>query len=126
MIVNRGPMNIVIVGIAGLSLAIGLKQRGLTARVYETAPEVKELGVGITLLPHATREFAALGLLERLKAVAIENEVSFFSTVRASTSTRSRAASTPGYPFPELGIHRGKLHRIQFEAAREQLGAENK
>src|SRR5437870_1509250 len=57
-------MNIIIIGggIAGLSFALALKQRGLDSRVYETVPELKPLGVGISLLPHAMREFSALGL----------------------------------------------------------------
>jgi 2-polyprenyl-6-methoxyphenol hydroxylase-like FAD-dependent oxidoreductase len=37
-------------GICGLSLALNLKKRGIAARVYERAPEIKPLGVGITLL----------------------------------------------------------------------------
>eukprot|EP01036_Dinobryon_divergens_P002859 gene2859-3758_t len=49
-------------GIAGLGFALALQQRGLLCDVYETVPEVRELGVGITLLPHAMRELAALGL----------------------------------------------------------------
>ena len=50
-------MDVAIVGggICGLSLALNLKQRGIAARVYERAPEIKPLGVGITLLPHAMR-----------------------------------------------------------------------
>ena len=44
-------MNIAVIGggIAGLAFALGLKQRGIACKVYESAPEVKELGVGITL-----------------------------------------------------------------------------
>jgi len=69
-------MDIAIIGagIAGLTLALNLHKRGLTCRVYETAPELKELGVGITLLPHAMREFAAVGLDQELIAQGIENE----------------------------------------------------
>ena len=52
------PIAIVGGGIGGLTL----HQRGLTCDVFETAPEVKELGVGITLLPHAMWELAGLGL----------------------------------------------------------------
>ena len=61
-------MNVVIVGggICGLLLAINLKERGIACCVYERAPEIKALGVGITLLPHAMREFSALGLGNRL------------------------------------------------------------
>jgi len=48
-------MDIVIIGggIGGLTLALALHLRGIPCRVYESAPEVKELGVGITLLPTA-------------------------------------------------------------------------
>ena len=38
-------------GIAGLALAMNLEKRGISCRIYEIAPELKELGVGITLLP---------------------------------------------------------------------------
>ena len=34
----------------------------IDCRIYERAPEIKPLGVCITLLPHAMREFCALGL----------------------------------------------------------------
>ena len=36
-------------GICGLSLALNLHRRGIACRVYERAPEINELGVGITL-----------------------------------------------------------------------------
>src|SRR5665647_2437724 len=35
-------------GICGLSLALNLRQRGIDCCVYERAPEIKPLGVGIT------------------------------------------------------------------------------
>lgn len=112
-------------GIAGLSLALGLKQRGIACRVYESAPEVRELGVGITLLPHAMRELIALGLEDRLRAVAIENEESVFFNRHGQYIYREPRGRFAGYPFPELGIHRGKLHRILYEEARERLGADS-
>ena len=65
-------------GICGLSLALNLKERGIDCRVYERAPELKELGVGITLLPHAMREFTALGLADELLKAGIENRESRF------------------------------------------------
>jgi 2-polyprenyl-6-methoxyphenol hydroxylase-like FAD-dependent oxidoreductase len=57
-------MDVAIVGggICGLSLALNLKERAIDCRIYERAPEIKPLGVGITLLPHAMREFSVLGL----------------------------------------------------------------
>jgi 2-polyprenyl-6-methoxyphenol hydroxylase-like FAD-dependent oxidoreductase len=108
-------------GIAGLSFALALQQRGITCRVFESAPQVRELGVGITLLPHAMREFIALGLEPRLRAVAIENQESVFFNRHGQFIYREPRGRHAGYPFPELGIHRGKLHRVLYEAAREQL-----
>ena len=73
-------MNVIIVGggIAGLAFALQLHKRGISCQVYESAPEIKALGVGITLLPHAMRELSALGLEERLKEVAIQNTYNAF------------------------------------------------
>ena len=42
-------------GVCGLALALNLHNRGIPAQVFERVPEVKELGVGITVLPHAMR-----------------------------------------------------------------------
>ena len=109
-------------GIAGLAFALSLHARGLTCRVFEAAREIRELGVGITLLPHGMRELAALGLEDRLRAVAIENRESVFYNRFGQLIYREPRGRFAGYSVPELGIHRGKLHRILYEAARERLG----
>ena len=118
-------MRIAIVGggIAGLAFALALHRRGLACTVYESAREVKELGVGITLLPHGMRELTALGLEERLRAVAIENEESVFFNRFGQLIYREPRGRFAGYEHPELGIHRGKLHRVLFDAATERLPA---
>jgi 5-methylphenazine-1-carboxylate 1-monooxygenase len=110
-------------GIAGLGLALSLHQRGLACDVYESVPEVKELGVGITLLPHGMKELAALGVQSQLEAAGIENlESVFFNRFgqRIYSEPRGRHA---GYALPEVGIHRGKLHRILFDHAVNNIGA---
>jgi 5-methylphenazine-1-carboxylate 1-monooxygenase len=112
-------------GIAGLAFALALKARGLDCRVFESAPQVKELGVGITLLPHGMRELCALGLEERLRAVGIENEESAFFNRHGQLIYREPRGRFAGYEYPELGIHRGKLQRVLFEAAVERLGPES-
>ena len=70
-------MNEVIIvgaGIGGLSLALSLHAAGVEARVYEAAAELKPLGVGINLLPHAVRELTELGLGEALARSGVETE----------------------------------------------------
>ncbi|MDB5604691.1 MAG: binding domain protein [Bradyrhizobium sp.] len=109
-------------GIAGLALALNLHARGIHTRIFEAAPSLREMGVGITLLPHAVRELTALGLVERIAAQAIENrESAFFNRFgqRIYDEPRGKLA---GYPYPEFGIHRGKLHMTLYEAVRERLG----
>jgi 2-polyprenyl-6-methoxyphenol hydroxylase-like FAD-dependent oxidoreductase len=119
-------MDIAIVGggIGGLTLALALQRRGLSCRVYESAPEVKELGVGITLLPHAMRELTALGLGDVLAEQGIENRDSRFFNRFGQLIYAEPRGRFAGYPFPEVGIHRGRLHRILWNAAVERLGVE--
>ncbi|PYM58277.1 MAG: flavin-dependent oxidoreductase, partial [Candidatus Rokuibacteriota bacterium] len=119
-------MDIAIVGggIGGLTLALALHQRGIPCRVYESAPEVKELGVGITLLPHAMREMAALGLGEALTRQGIENHDSRFFNRFGQLIYAERRGRLAGYPFPEVGLHRGRVHLTLWNAAVARLGAE--
>src|SRR5882757_3056607 len=109
-------------GICGLSLALNLRQRGIDCRIYERAPEMKPLGVGITLLPHAMREFTALGLADALLAAGIENRESCFFNRFGQLIYKEARGKLAGYQYPEVGIHRGRLHLIMYEAARQRLG----
>ena len=111
-------------GICGLSLAMHLRARGIACRVYERAPEVKELGVGITLLPHAMREFAALGLDDELLRAGIENRESRFFNRFGQLIYREDRGKFAGYQYPEVGIHRGRLHLILYRATCERLGTD--
>jgi 5-methylphenazine-1-carboxylate 1-monooxygenase len=109
-------------GICGLSLALHLNQRGIEACVYERAPAIKELGVGITLLPHAMREFSALGLDKILLAAGIENRESCFFNRFGQLIYKEERGKFAGYQYPEVGIPRGRLHVLLHEAARDRLG----
>jgi 2-polyprenyl-6-methoxyphenol hydroxylase-like FAD-dependent oxidoreductase len=112
-------------GIAGLAFALGMHARGRACVVYEQVPEVREIGVGLTLLPHAMRELAALGLEPAIRAVAIENEQSAFFTRHGQFIYQEPRGKLAGYPYPEYGIPRGKLHRILYDAVLERCGAQS-
>lgn len=123
---SGAPLNIAIVGggIAGLALALGLHRHGIAAQVYEAAPEIAEIGVGITLLPHGMREIAALGLANQVLATGIENrESAFFNRFGQKLFAEARG-KLAGYTQSEVGIHRGRLHGILLAAVRARLGAE--
>lgn len=109
-------------GIAGLALALNLHKRGLRPIVYEAAPEIREIGVGITLLPHAMEEIAGIGLDAEVASAGIENrENAFFNRFGQKIFGEPRGKFA-GYAYPEIGLHRGRLHGILYRAAIERLG----
>lgn len=119
-------MDIAIVGggIVGLALALGLHRRGVSCRVYEAAPEVREIGVGITLLPHAMRELTALGLGDKVRETGVELHKSAFYNRFGQTIYSEARGIAAGYPYPEISIHRGRLHNLLFREAVAALGAD--
>ena len=67
-------------GIGGLTLALALHQAKIPCRIFESAPAIKPIGVGINLLPHATKELAVLGLEPDLAGAAITTtDATFFN-----------------------------------------------
>jgi 5-methylphenazine-1-carboxylate 1-monooxygenase len=63
LIVGAGP--------GGLVTALHLNRLGIDTVVFESSSEVRALGVGINLLPHAVRELTILGLAGRIAAAAV-------------------------------------------------------
>jgi len=109
-------------GVSGLTLALSLHEAGIPCRVFEAATELKWLGVGINLLPHAVRELTELGLAERLERHAVlTREMCFYNRFGQFVYKEPRGRYA-GYEWPQFSIHRGELHRVLVEAVRERLG----
>lgn len=111
-------------GIGGLAFALALHRRGLECELFEAVPEIREIGVGITLLPHAMTELSELGLQEKLEPLGIENEESVFFNRFGQLIYKEPRGRHAGYKVPEIGIHRGRLHRVMFKAAVDRVGAD--
>jgi 2-polyprenyl-6-methoxyphenol hydroxylase-like FAD-dependent oxidoreductase len=117
-------MDIAVVGagIGGLVLALELHEAGVPCRVYEAAAEVKPLGVGINILPHASEVFSRLGLEEALSAVSVLTAESVFFNRFGQFIFGEPAGRKAGYRFPQYSVHRGRLHAVLLDAVRERLG----
>ena len=111
-------------GVGGLTLALSLHQAGIPCRVFEAAPEIKPLGVGINLLPHGMREFTELGLQERLAAVAVETQELRFYNRYGQFIFREARGRRAGYEWPQLSIHRADLHEVLLNCVFERLGSD--
>ena len=112
-------------GIGGLTLALSLHQIGVPAKVFESVPALKPLGVGINVLPHAVRELVELDLGERLDAAGVATrELAYFSKRGRPIWSEPRGLEA-GYQWPQFSIPRGTLQQILLETAIERLGADN-
>jgi 2-polyprenyl-6-methoxyphenol hydroxylase-like FAD-dependent oxidoreductase len=112
-------------GIGGLTLALSLHQIGIPAKIFESVSELKPLGVGINVLPHAVRELIELGLLDRLDASGVRTkELAFFSKHGKPIWSEPRGIEA-GYRWPQFSIHRGTLQQILLDAVTERLGPES-
>lgn len=117
-------MKILIVGggIGGLATALRLHAAGIDAEVFEQAPSMRELGVGINMLPHAVKELAALGLLPALDETGIRTRELIYANRFGQTVWQELRGVDAGYDMPQLSIHRGKLLQVLFHATMERLG----
>ena len=109
-------------GIGGLTAALELHARGIACRVYESAPEIRAVGVGINLLPHATKVLGALGVVPALEKVAVETSEAAFFNRFGQLIYREPLGRRAGYEWPQLSIHRGDLQAVLIEAVKARLG----
>ena len=118
------PDEILIIGggIGGLTAALSLHEVGFEVRVFESVAELRMLGVGINLLPHAVREMQELGLRPALEASGARCHELAYYTKRGQRIWGEPRGLAAGYAWPQLSIHRGALHRVLLDAARERLG----
>jgi 2-polyprenyl-6-methoxyphenol hydroxylase-like FAD-dependent oxidoreductase len=111
-------------GIGGLALSLALQQRGIDFIAFDAATELKPLGVGINILPHAAGELAEFGILDAIEKVSVKTRdlryVNKFGQ-HILSELRGRYA---GHELPQFSIHRGMLHGTMLTAVRERAGPE--
>jgi 2-polyprenyl-6-methoxyphenol hydroxylase-like FAD-dependent oxidoreductase len=109
-------MDITIIGggIGGLTLTLAVHDARAASRIriFEATPDIRALGVGINLGPHAVKELSAFGLQDALVArCCTPQDYAFFT----------RHGQQPGLAFQGRRRHRVADSRVpQFEVSSPQ------
>ena len=111
-------------GVGGLTLGLMLTRAGIPCRIFEAAPEIKPLGVGINLLPHAMKELTALGLEGTLAGLGVLTAEAAFFNRFGQLIYREPLGRAAGYDWPQVSIHRADLHRVLKDAFIAEAGAD--
>ncbi|SLN63546.1 3-hydroxybenzoate 6-hydroxylase 1 [Roseivivax jejudonensis] len=109
-------------GIGGLTTALMLHARGVPCVLHEAAREVREVGVGINVLPHAIRELSALGLLPALDKVGVRTRRLAYLTRQGQEVWSELRGMHAGHEVPQFSIHRGRLQKALHDAVIARLG----
>ena len=100
-------------GIGGLATALALHRIGWRATVLERAPELGEVGAGMSQAPNALRALAELGVEAEARAVGVPTYSA--SNLRRPDGRYLKHAE-PGDTTPLLGFHRADLHKVLLDA----------
>jgi 3-hydroxybenzoate 6-monooxygenase len=109
-------------GIGGVAAALSLARRGRPVHVLEKASQLAEIGAGLQLAPNAMRVLDWLGVLERIKSVAVFPRT--LNLIDIATGKRLKTVDlgppfTARYAYPYIVMHRSDLLAILVEACRE-------
>lgn len=115
--------HIVIVGggIAGMTAAAALAQQDFRVTLLESAPQLGEIGAGVTLSPNAMKGLDFLGVCEKAAAVGVEptrQRIQHWEDGRTLVQM-DRSTQRAKYGAPYVTIHRADLHEVLTAAALE-------
>ncbi|KQL49691.1 hypothetical protein AN963_08195 [Brevibacillus choshinensis] len=109
-------------GIGGLVTALQLHQVGISVQIFESVEEIRELGVGINLLPHAVRVLTNLGLAEELANVGLPTAELIYHNKYGQQIWSEPRGIAAGYRWPQYSLLRGKLQMLLLHAVKERMG----
>lgn len=120
-------MKVMIVGggIGGITLACKLALGGVVPEVFDSAPRLEPIGLGINLLPHAAKAMAEIGVLDEIAARSVETYESTFFNRFGQHIYSEPAGLRAGYDLPQYSVHRGDLHEPMLNRFLAVAGAEH-
>lgn len=99
-------------GIAGLTAALALGERGYVVQLFEQSQRLEAVGAGLQLSPNATRLLHELGVLDRLRCAAVQPEAVVLkdaATLRELARVPLGQAAERRWGAPYLVAHRADL-----------------
>ena len=111
-------------GVGGLTLALTLHARGIGCVVFEATREIRPLGVGINLLPHAVRVLTGLQFDRQLASHAVATKELVYFNRHGQLIWSEPRGRDAGYDHPQFSVHRGTLQAELLTAVRQRLGAD--
>jgi 2-polyprenyl-6-methoxyphenol hydroxylase-like FAD-dependent oxidoreductase len=117
IIVGGGP--------GGLAASIALRKVGIAATVFERAPELKEVGAGLSLWSNAMTALAQIGLADAVIASGTILDRALTLTAKGKQlSDVSLGDISRRVGRPSVCVHRADLQQVLAAAAQPVLGAE--
>ena len=110
---SKQPVMLIGAGIGGLTCALAMQRAGIAVRVYEQAPELGEVGAGLTLSPNGSKALIGLGLESELAELADPpsyQAVHHYQTGRVLVRIQRGDLPLKKYGAPYYQIHRADLH----------------
>ncbi len=108
-------------GIAGLTAALALEQRGFAVTVFERAPMLATEGAGLQLSPNATRLLAKLAVLPGLTGSAVQvQSINLLSGAAEPLLGLDVSHSSQRWGAPYLAAHRADLAAALMEEAKSR------
>ena len=112
-------------GIGGLATALTLHQIGVRCIVFESARDMRPLGVGINLQPNAVRELYDLGITaDELDRVGLPAQEWALVGLNGNDIYSEPRGLLAGYHWPQYAVHRGRFHMLLFERVLAAIGAD--
>ncbi|WP_011582240.1 MULTISPECIES: flavin-dependent oxidoreductase [Chelativorans] len=120
-------MKVIIIGggIGGITLACKLALKGVIAEIFDAAPRLDPIGLGVNLLPHAAEIMQEIGVLADIAARAVETYESTFFNRFGQHIFSEPAGLRAGYALPQYSVHRGDLHGAMLRRFIEVAGNEH-
>jgi salicylate hydroxylase len=102
-----------------MTAAVTLAQKGFKVNVFEQAPELSEVGAGLTVTPNATKGLIYLGLGQAMEKIGMAHDlqgVRHYQTKEMIVPLKRGKHMLEKYGAYQFQVHRADIHDILIES----------